>query len=244
MLPVYICDDEERVRDSLQREVERQIMIGDHDMKVALCTGDPYDLLAALHENPRRGIYFLDVDLKQEELDGFRLGQEIRRLDPRGFLAYVTSYDDLAYETFRYHLEAMDYIVKGEPLKVAGAIRDCLQTVVRRMQEEQREASSNRSRVFTVHMADGVRYVPYDEIICFETGPGTHRILLRSLCECIDFSGKLSDIEREVGDFFFRCHRSFLVNRDKIRQINRKTGELVMEGGTVCLLSRAARGKL
>ena len=44
---------------------------------------------------------------------GFRLGRELRRRDPRGTLVYITSYEDLAWRTFQYHLEAFDYIVKG-----------------------------------------------------------------------------------------------------------------------------------
>lgn len=243
MIPIYICDDEEPVREGIRREIERQVMMGDYDMRVVLSTGDAQKLLAAQYENPCRGIYFLDVDLKREDMDGFRLGQELRRQDPRGFLTYITSYEDLAYKTFQYHLEAMDYIVKGDVLKMAESIRSCLATVVRRLAEE-RSGNAGGSRFFTVRTLDGTRHVPLDEIICFETAPGTHRILLHGEHDRISFTGRLSEIEKEVGERFFRCHRSFLVNREKIREVNRRRGELVMEGGMVCLLSRAARGVL
>ena len=244
MLSIYICDDEQDVREELKKEVERQIMIGDWDMAVALSTGDPEHLLAALYENPRRSIYFLDVDLKRKNLDGFLLGKEIRRRDPRGFLIYVTSYKDLAFQTFQYHLEAMDYIVKGNPMELARSIRDCLQTIVRRMKEEQNGAGENSSRYYTVHTGGSIRHSPLEAIICFETAPGTHRILLHAVHDCIDFTGQLSEIHKEVGEGFFRSHRSFLVNRDRIRQINQKKNELVMDGGMVCLLSRTAKGNL
>lgn len=243
MIPIYICDDEDRVREGIRQEVERQVMLGDYDMKVVLSTADPHKLLAAQYERACRGIYFLDVDLQREDMDGFRLGQELRRQDPRGFLAYITAYEDLAYQTFRYHLEAMDYIVKGDSLKLAESIRTCLRTVARRIQEEQ-GGSAGGSRFFTVRTLDCTRHIPLNEIICFETAPGTHRILLHGEHDRISFTGKLSEIEKEVGAGFVRSHRSFLVNREKIREINRKKGELVMEGGMVCLLSRAARGVL
>ena len=120
MLSVYICEDQEEVR-RIQREcLEKQIMIQGYDMEIALSSGCPGEILEAVEKNPGRGIYFLDVELKGEEMDGFALGREIRRLDPRGFIVYVTAYGNLAFETFRYHLEALDYIVKESMEKMGS----------------------------------------------------------------------------------------------------------------------------
>ena len=115
MMPVYICEDEEKIRDAVRSWLEKQILIEGLDMEIALCTGSPEELLHHLSEEPRQGIYFLDVDLKGSFMDGFRLGQEIRKKDARGFLIYVTAFQDLAFETFRYHLEALDYSRARQP---------------------------------------------------------------------------------------------------------------------------------
>ena len=61
MLPIYICDDEKNMRTTLEAEIKRQIMIGSHDMEITLSTGEPDELLDAVHQNPQRALYFLDV---------------------------------------------------------------------------------------------------------------------------------------------------------------------------------------
>ncbi|MDE7277339.1 MAG: response regulator, partial [Lachnospiraceae bacterium] len=112
MLPIYICEDDERIRNAERLWLEKQILIEGFDMEIALCTGNPEELLEYLTHTQRQGIYFLDVELKGASMDGFRLGEEIRKKDARGFMIYVTAFQELAFETFRYHLEALDYIVK------------------------------------------------------------------------------------------------------------------------------------
>ena len=115
MIHIYLCDDEEAVLHQIQTALEWKIFMENYDMKVVCAAGCAQALLEAVEDN-RRSVYFLDVDLKDGEWDGFRLGRELRRRDPHGTLVYITSYGDLAWRTFQYHLEAFDYIVKGQEL--------------------------------------------------------------------------------------------------------------------------------
>ena len=244
MVPVYICDDEEKIREALCLEIARQITIGDYDMEIALCTGSPFELLEAVQKEAKRGIYFLDVDLKQgdEELDGFWLGREIRARDSRGFIVYITFYGDLAFKTFQYHLEALDYIVKDDMLKMIPAIRECLGVIVKRIHEEGSLLSP--SSCFTVKTGDAVRHIPLQDIICFETSSRTHRIVLYTQTERLDFIGKMAEIEEKMGDAFIRTHRSFLLNKEKIRSADFRKNEITMISGQICLLSRTLKSKL
>lgn len=68
MLPVFICEDEERIREAEREYIEKQILIEGYDMKTAVCTGSPEELLEAL-SGEQRGIYFLDVELKGASMD-------------------------------------------------------------------------------------------------------------------------------------------------------------------------------
>ena len=244
MLPVYICDDDDKIREALCGEISRQIMIGDYDMQIVLSTGSPDELLEAVWKETKRGVYFLDVDLKQEDegQDGFWLGREIRARDSRGFIIYITSYGDLAFKTFQYHLEALDYIVMDNMLKMIPAIRECLRVIVRRIQEEGRLLSP--TACFTVKTGEVVRHIPLTDIICFETSSRTHRIILYTETERLDFIGKMSEIEEKVGETFIRAHRSFLLNKEKIQSVDFRKNEITMISGQTCLLSRSMKNRL
>lgn len=87
MIEIYLCDDEDLIRCQIQNALERKIFVENYDMKVVCSVAGARKLLDAA-ENSKQGIYFLDVDLKDEEWDGFRLGRELRRRDPHGTLVY------------------------------------------------------------------------------------------------------------------------------------------------------------
>ena len=122
MINIYICDDEDEVRNQIQDEIEKKILIEAYDMKVVSSTNRPEDLLTEVRSTGQKhNLYFLDIELKDAGYDGFLLGKEIRRMDPHGILVYITSFQNLAYRTFQYHLEAFDYIVK-DPEKQRDSI--------------------------------------------------------------------------------------------------------------------------
>ncbi len=173
-------------------------------------------------------------------MDGFLLGQEIRKQDPRGFLIYVTAYEDLAYETFRYKLEALDYIVKGRPSEMFRDIRRSLEVVTERMTGEY----GRECEYFTVKFSDTVRHIPVDEIVFFETGNKTHRILLHGLKGRMDFSGSIQNLETKLGKKFMRVHRAYLVNTEQIDHLDVKDHRIVMKNGEICWYSRRIKDTL
>lgn len=240
MLPVYICEDDEQIRKAERLYLEKQILIEDYDMEIVLCTGSPEALLDCLAQDRGQGVYFLDVELKGASMDGFRLGQEIRKRDARGFLVYVTAFADLAFETFRYHLEALDYICKQNPEQMYEGMSRCLKSIVARVERER----GGQQEYFTVRTLDVVRHIPLDEILYFATTEGTHRIALHALQGRLDFTGSIQELEERLGEHFIRVHRAFLVRADQIVQIDRKSHELILTNGERCPYSRSMRKRL
>ncbi len=237
MIAVYLCDDGDAVRHQMKTALEWKIFVEDYDMKVVCAAATAQELLDAVEDN-RRSVYFLDVDLKDGEWDGFTLGQELRRRDPHGTLIYITSYGDLAWKTFQYHLEAFDYIVKEEDQTGVSAAR-CLEAVHARLLDERRDPAE----VFSLRSGDGVRHVPLDDILFFETVSKTHHVFMHTADSRVDFVGSLSELETKLGGRFVRVHRAYLVAVDKIEAVDRKRN-IVRVGGRECLLSRAGRAKL
>lgn len=237
MIHIYLCDDEEAVLHQIQTALEWKIFMENYDMKVVCAAGCAQALLEAVEDN-RRSVYFLDVDLKDGEWDGFRLGRELRRRDPHGTLVYITSYGDLAWRTFQYHLEAFDYIVKAQEQTGPSAAR-CLEAIHGRLMEERRDPAE----VFSLRTGDETRHVPLADILFFETAPKGHHIFLHTACSRIDFVGSLNELERELGDRFVRLHRAYLAAADKIEAVDWKENR-VQVGGRTCLLSRTGKQTL
>ncbi len=194
------------------------------------------ELLDAVQDRSR-SVYFLDVDLKDGEWDGFTLGRELRRRDPHGTLVYITSYGDLAWKTFQYHLEAFDYIVK-EPERTGPSAAQCLEAVHARLLDERRDPAE----VFSLRSGDETRHVPLAEILFFETAPKAHHVFLHTADSRVDFVGSLNELETELGGRFIRVHRAYLAAADKIEAVDWKRSK-VRVGGRECLLSRAGKAE-
>lgn len=237
MIRIYLCDDDDDTRRQIQTALEQKIMVENYDMKI-VCSAARARQLLDVAEDGKRSVYFLDVELKDEEWDGFRLGQELRRRDPHGILVYITGYGDLAWRTFQCHLEAFDYIVKGaEP--IGASVSRCLDEIYRRLLSE-RQA---KTETFTLRTGETVRHVPLCDILFFETSPSPHHIFLHTSGSRIDFLGNLNELETRLGDRFIRTHRAYLVAADKIEAVDLKHNRLWV-GGHECMLSRAGKVKL
>ena len=236
MISIYICDDEEAVRHQVKTALEWKIFMENYDMEV-VCAAAARELLDTLEDN-RRSIYFLDVDLKDNEWDVFTLGQELRRRDPHGTLVYITGYGDLAWKTFQYHLEAFDYIVKDGEQTGTFAVR-CLEAVHARLQDECRDPAE----VFSLRAGDETRHISLADILFFETSPKPHHVFLHTADSRLDFVGSLNELETRLGERFIRVHRAYLAAWDKIEAIDWKRNKIRV-GGRECLLSRTGKATL
>lgn len=238
MIPVYICDDELPIRKNLEQIVSNQILILDSDMGPVQTMDDPEKLLEMQKQDSVPAIYFLDIDFPGK-MSGLELAQKLRQYDPRGFIVFITAHNDLAFETFRLRLEALDYIVKGDRTAMTGRVQKCLESIRERM-EAQRPGQGSYC---TVKILDTVRHIPTDSILYLEAVGIRHILQMHLDDELLEFNSSLEHFTQQLGNGFWRCHRSFLVNRSRIRVVNLKEQTVEMDNGDICLLSRKAKSE-
>ena len=73
---------------------------------------------------------------------------------------------------------------------------------------------------FTVKFMDTVRHIPVDDILYFETGGKSHRIILHGKKGNMDFTGNIRDLQKSLGGQFLRVHRAYLANVRHIRELD------------------------
>lgn len=240
MISIHICEDDPTILTFLQKKITDICMIEDYDFTVETVTTSPQEIVAALSSNPRQGIYFLDVDLKDETMNGFELGKQIRSLDTRGFIVYVTSHSELLTETFKYRLETLDYIPKEDEKHMLKRIALCLADINERCKNDKRE----KKEFFAVQRMNETSYVPLEDIVYFETSTKKHVLNLVAEGAFIEFYGKLADIQEQLGEAFVRTHRSYLVNRSFISGINKQKKLIQLTNGNTVLLSRTKKNEI
>lgn len=229
VLHVLICEDNLQQRVQIDSIAKEHIAKKDYDMQISLSTADPTVLLDHLREQPKEhALYFLDVDL-QHTINGIELGAKIREDSQHAKIVFITTHDEMAYLTFRHKIDAMDYIVKGQPQKMKLRIEECIDAAYERHQEE----LSAQEKYFTINMHGEVFNIPHDDIFFFETHPTIKkRIIMHTVDGPFDFRGMIGTIEEHHSEFFL-CHKSFVVNVSQIRSIDKMAKQIQMVNGDV-----------
>ena len=229
MMHILICEDDIGQRTHIESVVKQTIATENVKMKLTLSSGDPVNVLTYLEAYPnKRGLYFLDIDLQHNELDGFKLAKIIREADPLAKIVFITTHSDLAHLTFKHKLGAMDYIVKGSPENVEAQIIECILTAYERYLGEE----SALIQYFTIDANGEVWNIPYDDILFFETHPKiTERMILHMTNGEIDFRGTIGKIAALVPEFY-RCHKSFLVNPKQVVRVDKVMRQAEMSDGS------------
>ena len=232
MLKIYVCEDIEVQRNKIKKTIENIVLMEDLDMEIGCVSNNPHTILEKVKETEDVGVYFLDIDLGAD-MTGLTLAQEIRKYDPRGFIIFVTTHSEMSYMTFIYKLEALDFILKDNPEELDRRVYECILKANQRFASVNNKVQAN----FSVKVNEKVITVDYDEILFFETSTNVHKIILHCKKREMEFWGKIKDIEKEVDERFYRCHRSFLVNKDNIREIDFRNRVIYMVNGDECLIS-------
>lgn len=239
MVDVYICEDASEERTMFTHYVEATILIQEYDMKVRISTGRPREIIEQLKISKNTGVYFLDIDYGTEK-DGLLLAAEIREYDPRGYIIFITSQCEIAFLTFQYKVEALDFILKGHPQQLQNRIDECLEYVNKRCMQNTRGAG----KTFTVSKGGRILALKYEDIMFFETSSNEHKLVVHLENNTIEFFGKMKDIEMEVGEEFIRCHRAYLVNKNNIKEVIYADKLIIMKNQAECPISYRMLGKV
>jgi two-component system response regulator AgrA len=236
-----VCEDNIKQREKFSKLVEDIIMIENFDMNLALSTEDPNKVLDYITNNKGTGLYFLDIDLKST-INGIQLAEKIREYDPRGFIVFITTHAEMSYLTFTYKVEAMDYIIKDNFGNIKERIHQCICNANKKYNSNRNEIQKN----FIIKAEDKIINVEYNKIVYFETSTNIHKVILHADNRQVEFYAKMKDVEEKLdSDIFYRCHKSFIVNKNKIKEIDAKNRIAYMDNGEECLIStRLIKGLL
>lgn len=233
MLKIIICEDDYIQRERLEKIINNYILIEALDMKITLSTGDPDAILMEVKENPQQGIlYFLDIDLNHQ-LDGIALAAKLRTLDPSGKIVFVTTHKELALLTFKYKIEALDYIVKDSNLEeMKMKIVQCIKVV----HDRQLINKNSKEDYFIVKTGEKTSFIPLKKIMFVETSNTRNRLVLHLENSKIQFRGTIKEVEN-YSQMFVRVHHSVVVNKHNVANIDHKRMEIEFVNGKRSIVS-------
>lgn len=233
MIDIIICEDDKYYREKVEETIKDEVNTLNLDLEVALSTSDPNEVINYITNNLNKTfIYFLDVELKSD-MNGIELAKVIRKYDARGYIVFITSHTELSNLTFKYKVQALDYISKFDTNTFKNSISECLV-------ESYNDYKNNyieEKDFIEINFGNRITKFSYNEILFFETTNTDHKLRLHTKTGYFEFYGKIKDLETDSPSFFSKTHRSYFVNTKNIKSINKDTNTITMINGEVCYAS-------
>ena len=243
---VLIVDDEGPARDELRYLLET---IGDVAVcGEADCAGDAVNLVRELEPD----LVFLDIMM--DGMDGLSAARKILAGGRQTVVVFATAYHQYAVEAFE--IPAVDYVLKPFSLeRVAAALRRARQVLREKTAARSwtagmetwpdggfgccrnRDRRLDRIPAYACHRLHLLE--PDDVLYCYAQAGD---VFITAGQGRFKANWSLHELELRLKDhFFYRTHRSFLVNLQKVDQIVpwfKGSYKLVLQGGTEVPVSR------
>ena len=184
-------------------------------------------------------VYILDVDVDGDAEAGLKLSRFIRQSDMRASIIFLTVHDEFLPTTYKYQVEALDFIVKNQ-----DSIHTALTRDFEKIAQKQHIPSEYQMLVLRSHYE--VFKIPVQNILYFQSNPdNTHQAFLFTVYnERWVVNMSLHQLEGRSPEFF-RVHRSYLVNLMNVQSFNLKQHRLKFYIGDVTVpVSRLRSRKL
>lgn len=230
---IVICEDDKYYRNYLEKVITNYINKKHLKSQLVLSTGEPQMIIDYIKSNVEVSLYYLDIKLT-EEISGLDLAELVRRKDYLSHIIFITNYREMMPLTYEYKLGALDYIVKEDS-----------ETVIRKICEGIDYAEKRqRSHIQCLNVENRNKNVsiPLSSLCYIESVKSSHRLNLYYDNGMMTVSGLLKDIEKQLDGRFLRCHKSSIVNMDKVVEVDKKNKVLILNAGYRCVYSARYKG--
>lgn len=227
-LKIAICDDEENVRIYIKKLIGMQNV--PCQIKEFSSGGE---LLRFWQREDREPIDILFLDISMEGTDGMEAAEQIRTGDGAVWgslplLIFLTGYPEYMQKAFA--VNAFQYLVKPVDEKefadvFAQAVRACRRLEAKRDQKR---------REILVHSGNVTRKIPIDDIFYIESS--NRKIILFTQDEQMECYGKISEMEEQLREGFFRIHKGYLVNMKYVKRYSRT--QVWLKDGSRLMISK------
>ncbi len=194
-----IVDDEKLALSRLQR------LLNENGIEDIAAFNNPVDALKEITKTKFDAVF---LDISMPNISGFELADSIIALEPKTFIVFQTAYEEYALEAFKKG--GIGYLVK--PIE-SEAIKNILEKInmfkANSLDESKKILGKRGDKLYLIDLND-IYYIKAD----------LDEVIIKIKEADAYVRRKIGDLETLLsGKNFFRIHRSYIVNVDKIKSM-------------------------
>ena len=209
-MQIAVCDDEKDARDLYAEKVKQLCPQAD---LVQYASGE--EVLMA-----DRPPDILLLDIQMPGSNGMETAQRLRSRGMDTIIIFVSALEDYVFQAF--DVGAFHYLVKPFDNRKFAQV---LARAVRQYEDDrQRNANQDRKKdTPNLVITSGGKHITIqmEDIVYAEVY--NRKMILHTMDSDIEYYGKMKELEKKVGEDFYRPHRAYLVNMNYIRKYDART---------------------
>jgi DNA-binding LytR/AlgR family response regulator len=196
---IAVCDDDRAIREEISRLIQKQVSEADI---AEYQSGEEL-----INAKGNFDIYFLDIEMGK--MSGMDIARRIREREEnsrqRSIIIFVTGYRE--YMEAAFDVNAFHYLIK--PIDV-----EKFSEVFSRAWKEASVFEEQTKKHILVKSSGIQQKLLLKDIYYIESG--NKKVIFHTTNGTLEVYGKMEELENGLGNTFYRCHRCYLVNMEKI----------------------------
>ena len=216
MINFAICDDNINILDKLSKTLESIFIKNGFDAQIAIKTNN-IDTLLDFVDSTKTDVLILDINLKSNK-SGLDIAKAVREKNKDVYIIFTTAH--LEYAMVAYKVKTFDYIAK--PITY-----DRLEDTIKRLFDDINGLPKKYIKIDsknTLVDASEIMYIKRDGM----------KIVFKTESQDYDTYSSFNKIQFNLPSNFVRCHKSYIANINKIKDVEPVTNTITFVDGNCC----------
>lgn len=218
MYHIFICDDEKRFTEVLEKRVETCLKEQGQSYEIQIF----YNGIEMFQAMQKKAPEILLLDIDMPEISGMELAEQIFSSNMNTNVIFVTNRDDLVFQA--KHYQPFRFIRKE---KLNQELDEAICHLINKLEKDE--------KMWEVQTKNGTEILALKNILYIESCK--HYLRIRHMDGECEMREKISNLEKWMSNYgFVQTHRSYLVNVRYMKMV--RANEVELENGEILSVSR------
>lgn len=216
MLNFIICDDSVNMLNKISKMLESIFISNNIDANIVFQSTKPQEVLNFANSH-KVDVFLLDIQLKSN-MSGLELAKKIRENNKDAYIIFTTGH--LEYSLVAYKLKTFDYIAKPITTeRLAETVLRLLEDINGQPKKYIKIDSKN-----TLVDANEIEYIKREGM----------KLVFHTPSKDYEAYSSFAKIQDSLPSNFIRCHKSYIVNIDKIVNVEPVSNTIYFDKDSYC----------